>query len=64
MVINALAAQAKSSPTHAVGRFRTTSRHYLGLSQVNHQPCVGESEFVDPPRYRSLDLQPVKRAAI
>lgn len=64
MVINALAAQAKSSPTHAVGLFLSTSRHYLGLPKVHHQPRVGESEFVDPPRYRSLDLQPVKRGVV
>lgn len=52
MVINALAAQAKSSHTTTVVRFLHTSRNYFCLPAVQHVRCAGEGEFVDPPRYR------------
>jgi hypothetical protein len=61
MVINALAAQAKSSPALTVGRFLSTSRSYLGLNPALDQHGAGEGEFVDPLRYRSAFQAPAKR---
>ena len=66
MVINALAAQAQSLPANTVGRFLCTSRNYFYLPTVQNQQGAGESEFVDPPRFRfgGASFQaPAKRAA-
>jgi hypothetical protein len=66
MVINALAAQAKSLPATTVGHFLNTSRNYFCLPAVQHLHGAGESEFLDPPRYRigRVLLQvPARRAA-
>lgn len=54
MVINALAAQANSSPAFIVGRFLSTSRTYLGLNPVPCQHEAWDGEFIDPPRYRRV----------
>lgn len=62
MVINALVAQAKSSPAITVGRFLSTSRTYLGLNPIPDQRGTGEGEFVDPPRYRGVFQGPARRA--
>lgn len=62
MVINALAAQAKSSSALTVGRFLSTSRSYLGLNPVPDQRGAEKGEFVDPPRYSGVFQGPARRA--
>ena len=65
MVINALAAQAKSSPADTLGCFIFTSSVYLELPADRHpgrSNRQGASEFIDPPRYRSAFQAPARRA--
>jgi hypothetical protein len=63
MVVNALAAQAKSSPALTVGRFLSTSRSYSGLNPVPDQRGAEKGEFVDPPRYRNIFQETARRTA-
>ena len=64
MVIKALAAQAKPSPTETIRRFLSTSSNYLALQVRRHSGRAnwpGEGEFIDPARYRSILQTPARR---
>ena len=64
MVIKALAAQAKPSPGDTIRRFLSTSSSYLALQVRRHSGRPnrqGDSEFVDPVRYRCILQTPARR---